>query len=235
MPANSTPVLKPTSHRFELFTWLGAFWFSALAVLICYGANATAAQPPAVPRLRPAAPAAATPAAVIDILEIQPFRLKAGYAYDWLQSRPFVSDGLLVVLKVDPSQVVPRNAAEPVLYAGDRTVQRLNQGDRSGTVIGIIPGDIDLASEPIWFGRPELPERVTPEVIKGERTLADSAGIKPFGPDKIKGTLRDPIDAEDLAALLRGVAGDLVLKYSPDEKDLVDTWRLPTTGSTLPR
>jgi hypothetical protein len=211
MPANRNRVLK-------LFPCLAAFWFIALAVPVSYGQKV-----------------AATPAAAIDILEIQPFRLKEGYRYDWLQSRPLVSDGLLVVLKVNPSLVVPRNAAEPVLYAGDRTVQRLNQGDRSGFVIGIIPGAIDLTVEPIWFGRPELPERVTPEVIKAQRSLADSAGIKPFGADKIKSVLRDPIDAEDLAALLRGPAADLVLKYAPDEKDLADTWRLPTTGSTGPK
>jgi hypothetical protein len=241
MPANSNPVLKPTSRRLELFKWLGALWFSALAVPACFGQNATAAKPQAVPRdIRSVATVGegsvpATPAGVIDILEIQPFRLKVGYQYDWLESRPFVSDGLLVVLRVDPNQVVPRNAAEPVLYAGDGTVQRLNQGNGSGYVIGIIPGQIDLASAPIWFGRPELPERVTPAVIKEERALADSAGIKAFSPDKIAGARRDPIEVDDLAALLRGPAADLVLKFSPDEKDLVETWRLPTTGSGVPR
>jgi hypothetical protein len=237
MSANSNPVMKPTSRRPELFRWLGALWFSALAVPVCFGQNATAAKPQAVSRdvqssatvgdeRRPA-----LPAAVIDILEIQPFRLKEGYQYDWLESRPFVSDGLLVVLRVDPNYVVPRDTAEPVLYAGDRTVQRLNQGQGSGYVIGIIPGDLDLAAEPIWFGRPELPERVTPEVIKAERALADSAGIKPFSPEKVTAVRRAPIEAADLADLLRGPAGDLVLNYSPDEKDLVETWRLPTTGS----
>jgi hypothetical protein len=242
MPAKSNPILKPTSRRLALAKLLGALWFSSLgAVSACYGQTATVAKPQAVPgdarseaavgegRVPP------TPAAVLNILEIHPFRLKAGYRYDWLQDRPIVSAGLLVVLKVDPNQVVPRNAAEPVLYAGDRTVQRLNQGHRSGYVIGIIRGEIDLAAEPIWFGRPELPERVTPEVIKEQRTLADSAGIKPFSPDKIKGAQRDAIEVDDLAALLRGPAGDLVLKYSPDEKDLVETWRLPTTGSAVPR
>lgn len=207
----------------KLFTCLGAFWLIALAVPASEGQDVPQAKPQAAP------------AAVIDILEIQPFKLREGYQYDWLQSRPVVSDGLLVVLKVDPSQVVPRNAAELVLYAGDRTVQRLNQGDRSGYVIAIIPGDLDLASEPIWFGRPELPERVTPDVIREERKLADSAGIKAFGADKVKGALRDAIEVEDLAALLRGPAADLVLKYSPDEKDLAETWRLPATGSTRPR
>lgn len=240
MPANSNPVLKPTSRRPELFKWLGALWFSALAVPVCFGQNATAAKPQAVPRdLRSATVeergVPATPGAVIDILEIQPFRLKVGYHYDWLENRPFVSDGLLVVLRVDPGHVVPRDTAEPVLYAGDRTVQRLNQGHGSGYVIGIIPGEIDLASAPIWFGRPELPERVTPEVIKEERALADSAGIKAFSPDKITGVRRDPIEVDDLAALLRGPAADLVLKFSPDEKDLVETWRLPTTGSAVSR
>lgn len=216
MPTKRNRVLK-------LFTGLGALWFMALAVAFSYGQDA------------PAEKARIAPVAVIDILEIQPFGLKEAYQYDWLQDRPLVSDGLLVVLKVDPSQVVPRNAAEPVLYAGDRTVQRLNQGDRSGYVVAIIPGDLDLASEPIWFGRPELPERVTPEVIKEERDLADSAGIKAFGADKIQGALRGAIAVEDLATLLRGPAADLVLKYSPDEKDLAATWRLPTTGSTRPR
>ncbi|MCU1350039.1 MAG: hypothetical protein JWO56_3069 [Acidobacteria bacterium] len=241
MPSNSNPVVKPTSRRPGLFTLLGALWLSLLAVPVCLAQNAKGAKPHVVPHdVRSSATGEegrvpATPAAVIDIVVIQPFRLKAGYSDDWLESRPLVSDGLLVVLRVDPNYVVPHNSAEPVLYAGDRTVQRLNQGDRSGYVVGIIPGQIDLASVPIWFGRPELPERVTPAVIKAERTLADSAGIKAFGPDKIGGALRDAIEVGDLAALLRGPAGELVLQYSPDEKDLVDTWRLPTTGSAFPR
>jgi hypothetical protein len=80
-----------------------------------------------------------------------------------------------------------------------------------------------------------LPERVSAKVIEEERALADSAGIKPFGAEKVKGALLDPVEAEDLAALLRGPAADLVLKFSPDEKHLAETWRLPTTGSTLPK
>lgn len=216
--------MNPTLRRPGLFRWLGALWLSALAVPVCFGQNAAEAE------RRPA-----TPAAVIDVLAIQPFRLQAGYEYGWLQSRPFVSDGLLVVLRVDPSYVVPRNAAEPVLFAGDRTVQRLSQGNGSGHVIGIIPGELDLASEPIWFGRPQLPERVTPEILKEERALADRAGIKSFGPDKVTAARLDAVEAEDLAALLRGPAADLVLKFSPDEKHLAETWRLPTTGPGGPR
>ncbi len=240
MPSSSNPVRKPTSRRPALFLWLGAFLFSALAVPVCFGQNAKAAKPETLPQdLRSAMVedkrVPATPAGVIDILEILPFRLKEGYQYGWLESRPLVSDGLLVVLRVGPRYVVPRNSAEPVLFAGDRTVQRLNQGNGSGYVVGIIPGELDLATEPIWFGRPQLPERVTPEVIKEERALADRAGIKAFGADKIAGARRDSIEVEDLAVLLRGPAADFVLKFSPDEKHLAETWRLPTTGPGGPR
>jgi hypothetical protein len=226
MPVQRDPVPQPTtSRRPELFTWVAAFCLSALAVPVCSGQSTTAAS------LR----VQVAPAPALDILEIQPFRLKTGYDFNWLKSRPFVSDGLLVVLKVDPSLVVPRDTGERVLYAGDRTVQRLNKGHGSGFVIGIIPGAIDLASEPIWFGRPQLPARVTPEIIKEERTLADSAGVKPFSPARIDAVRRDGIEATDLAALLRGPAADLVLKYAPDEKHLADTWRLPIAGSKVSR
>lgn len=172
-----------------------------------------------------------TPAAVLDIVEIQPFRLRQSYQHDWLASRPVVSSGLLVVLQVDPSYVLPRNSAEPVLYAGDQTIQRLNQGHASGYVIGIVPGDTHLESAPVWFGQPELPERVTGEILAAQKALADRAGIEPFSAEQIERAWRENVEVEDLTALLRGPAADLVLKYSPDERDLAETWRLPSAGS----
>jgi hypothetical protein len=35
------------------------------------------------------------------------------------------------------------------------------------------------------------------------------------------------VTVADAAALLRGLAADLVLQYSPQEKDLAAQWRLP--------
>jgi hypothetical protein len=240
MPAkeNSTP--KPTSRRLGLIRLLALSCGSLAVVLACYGQSATAAKPEAVPHAafdptageRPVPP---TPAPVLDIVEIQPFRLKTGYRYDWLQQRPIVSAGLLVVLRVDPKYVVPRNIAEPVLFADSQTVQRLNQGNRSGCVIAIIPGEVDLGSAPIWFGRPQLPERVTPQIIAAERALAERAAIKPFSADKVKAATRNAIVVEDLGALLRGPAAELVLKYSPDEKELAETWRLSSGRSDVPQ
>lgn len=167
------------------------------------------------------------PAPVTDLVVARPFALAEGYTYFWRQDRPTVRSGLLVVLRVEPELVFPRNVAEPVLYAGDWPVQRLNQGYESGHVIAIIPGDVDLTRAPIWFGRPELPERVTAEMIEAERALADRAEIRPFSATKVKRATRGRFEAPDLFSLLREQAANLVLEYSPQESDLAKTWRLP--------
>lgn len=168
-----------------------------------------------------------TPALVTDVVYASPFTLGEGYKFDWRQERPFIDSGTLVVLKVNPDFVYPRNAAELVLYAGNQTVQRLNDGHESGFVVAIIPGQIDLAREPVWFGRAALPERVTAETIQTERAMADKAGIRPFDAERIQSVTQKPLEASDLAALLRDYAAELVMKYSPQEKALAETWRLP--------
>ncbi|MDH5252639.1 MAG: hypothetical protein OEW25_04870, partial [Nitrospira sp.] len=105
------------------------------------------------------------PQSVINIERVQPFQLKQFFKYDWRRERPDVRFGLLVVLKVDPALVTPRDSLEPVLYAGNQTVQRLNHGHESGFVIGIIPEQIDLSKESVWFGTPALPERIDAKTI----------------------------------------------------------------------
>lgn len=194
--------------------------------LLLSGPPATAATPNSnTTEQRAAAPPSSKP--VKDILYARAFTLAKGYRNDWSKARELVSSGVLIVLEVDPLLVVPRNAAEPVLYAGDTPVQRLNHGDKSGRVIGIVPGTADLAASPIWFGAPELPERVTPETARAERARADKSGIRPFTVEKVRSVTRPPASAEDLAALLRDHVAALVIEYSPQEKDLADAWRLP--------
>jgi hypothetical protein len=171
-----------------------------------------------------------TPASIQGVLEAHRFTLKTPYRYTWSKEPMSVSSGTLVVLAVDPAYVVPREAPQPVLYAGDIPLHRLNRGQESGRVIGIIPGDIDLAAAPIWFGSPELPERVTSTMVATEKARALTSGLRPMALAKIAGAGSSPIVAKDLAALLRGVGADLVLRYSPQEKFLADTWRLPIAG-----
>ncbi|MFZ2162721.1 MAG: hypothetical protein WAW02_10935 [Sideroxyarcus sp.] len=170
------------------------------------------------------------PQPIIGIEHVQPFRLERSFKYDWRRDHQDVRSGLLVVLKVDPDLVTPRDALEPVLYAGNQTVQRLNHGHESGFVIGIIPEQIDLSQEPIWFGTPALPERIDAKMIEKERALAKRSGIVALKSADIQSRTRDVIVAPDLTTLLREQAANLVLKFSPQEKQLADSWRLPVTG-----
>ena len=169
----------------------------------------------------------ATPAPVKQILFAQPFTLETPFINTFSKEREKVSSGVLIVVEVDPALVIPRNTLEPVLYAGNVTVQRLNHGERSGRVIGIVPGSINLATAPIWFGTPELPERVTQSTVQYERGLAEKAGVRAFPSTRLSSIQRPVVAAKDLATLLRTVAADLIYQYSPQEKELADSWRLP--------
>lgn len=168
-----------------------------------------------------------TPASVKTILYAQRFTLQKPYTNTWSKERASVSTGVLIVVEVDPAFVVPRNTLEPVLYAGNVAVQRLNHGYPSGRVIGIVPGNINLATAPIWFGSPQLPERVTESIVKSERARAEKAGVRAFSAASISSVERPAVAAKDLATLLRTVAADLVYEYSSREKELADSWRLP--------
>ncbi len=180
------------------------------------------AGPPAVP---------STPAAVEDILYARPFTLEKGYNFDWSKERPLLTEGTLLVLKVDPALVYARQVAEPVLYVGNRTAERVNIGYRSGRVIAIVPGHVDLRTTPIWFGTPELPERVNGGIVRAERALADEAGIRPFSADKVKAALARGGEELKLAERdkLRPHFAALLQQYSPIETELIDTFNVPVT------
>lgn len=196
-----------------------------LPVLVTCQSNALSAEV--------AAPA--TPAAVKGILAARRFTLATPYQYTWSKDRRMVATGTLVVLEVDPAYVIPRDTLEPVLFAGNVAVHRLNHGDKSGRVIGIVPGDLDLGTASIWFGTPQLPERLTPALIESERALAEKAGVRAFGEAKIAAVTQPPVAAQDLSSLLRTTVAELVLQYSPQEKALVESWQLPTAKAPAPR
>jgi hypothetical protein len=182
--------------------------FVVLALACIAAATAGAGVPP-VP---------ATPAAVEDIVYAAPFVLNEGYTSDWRLERPRVTRGHLVVLKVAPDLVYPRQTAEPVLYAGDQTVERLNIGYPSGYVVGIVPGSAELSRVPMWFGTPALPESVDASAVRSERSRAVAAGIGPLPADRVRAALRERLELRDKLDLLRE-AGALVQLYAPDETD----------------
>ena len=196
----------------------------ATVCLLAALSNVLAAPPPPIPP---------TPAPVADIVFARPFTLEQGYKYIWSKERPWVTQGTLVVLKVDKALVYPREIAMPVLYAGNQPAERLNRGHESGYVIAIVPGQVDLRQMPMWFGAPNFPHMVDTATANVQRELADKAGIKPFSPERINAALAEGgqrTNAADQRALLRDVVSELILRYSPQEKQLANEFRVPTVG-----
>jgi hypothetical protein len=176
----------------------------------------------------PAIPA--TPAAVDDVVYARTFTLEQGYKFEWRKDQPLVKQGTILVLKVDPDLVYARQVAEPVLYVGDTTAERINVGYGSGRVIAIVPGKVDLSKSPIWFGTPELPERVDAAMIKSERSAAQKAGIKPFSKKQITAAVGKGgaarLEVADRYELHRQLA-PLVQEYSSDESELAESMLVP--------
>ena len=193
-------------------------------LLVLMAPLTTWAQAPAVP---------ATPAAIDGLIYARPFTLEKGYNFEWRAEKPQVTEGYILVLKVNPDLVYARQCAEPVLYVGNQTAERVNVGYESGHVIAIVPGkikDMDLSKTPIWFGTPELPERCTAQTIATEKNLAKKAGIKPPTEAEVatakKEGGKEPLKVKDRYELRRSMA-DLITRYAPDETDLANGLRVP--------
>jgi len=195
-----------------------------VSVCLLAAVSSVLAAPPPIPT---------TPAAVEDIVYARPFTLEQGYRYIFSKERPWVTEGTLLVLKVNKDFVYPREIAMPVLYVGNQPAERLNRGHESGHMIVIVPGKVDLSRTPIWFGAPNFPHEVDAATANAQRELAENAGIKPFSQERVNAALAEGgkrIRAADQRTLLRDVVSELILRYSPQEKQLASDYRVPVVG-----
>jgi len=143
----------------------------------------------------PEAPSVVSPA--FDILMAQAFRVDEPFVHTWRAESPTVRAGYLLVLDVDPVYVRPRQGLEPVLYVGTQTAERLNVGFPSGRVVALVPApltdtgapDLELDEALIWFGSPELPERVDQERIALEHDRARDAGVRPLRAARVQSAI----------------------------------------------
>jgi hypothetical protein len=163
-----------------------------------------------------------TPAAAADLLYAQPFMMEKPDRHDWRKEAQDFTDGYVLVLKVNPDLVFPRATGMPVLFVGDQTARTINLGHKSGKLVLIVPGKVDLAKDPVWFGTPGLPGDVDAEKLAAERKLAEEAGIKPFGKDTVREALKEggeTLKTKDFKGI-EPTLGKLIEKYAPDEADL---------------
>jgi len=188
----------------------------AICAFAAIATAAVASPPPALPE---------TPASVEALVYAQPFSLEEGYEFSWRAERPIVVEGYLLVLKVNPDLVHPRQVAEAVLYVGDQTVERVNLGHQSGHVIAIVPEKVDLTEAAIWFGTPQLPALVDAEIVAAEQAKAATAGIEPFASKAVDASLRaggEEMTFADHTDMLRHIA-TLIQQYSPQERVLAES------------
>jgi hypothetical protein len=182
----------------------------------------------------PAIPA--TPAAVADVVYARSFTLDKGFQYYWTKQRRNVTTGTLLVLKVDNALVFPRETPMPVLYVGTQTAQRLNHGHQSGHVIAVVPGEVDLTKQMVWFGERESPWNIDAAAANAQRDLAVRAGIKPFSKEKVTAALKnggERLRLADMSTLLREVVAPLLDEYSPQERTLAEDFRRPALKKSV--
>ena len=126
------------------------------------------------------APLPATPAAAQRLLHVAQFEMEEPFPFTWHAEKMPVRQGTMLVIEVAPELILPRQTAEPVLYVGEHTAWRVSGYNEAGIVVAFVPAHVDLSVAPVWFGSPELPERVDGETAARELQTARSAGIAPF-------------------------------------------------------
>lgn len=168
----------------------------------------------------------------ISLVEAHPFRLLEPATHFYRAEAPSYDSGYLVVLATAPEALVPRQVAEPVLYLGDETVERVNVGHESGYLVGIVPnvdGSLDLTADPVFFGAPTLPESIDAAGARTELEAALAAGVRAAGADEVERVLGELVEVLDHQELLT-TASFLVEQYSPEEVDLIGGLRVERIG-----
>ena len=174
-------------------------------------------------------PLAELPIAAERLLAVAPFTLQEARPYPWMRDHTPIREGLLLALEVDPVLARPRQTAEPVLYVGGVSAERLNAGYPSGHLLVLIPGKPDLTAEPIYFGQPELPERL--DADDGQRALAEAraAGITAFSLAEVRSAEAAggaALALRDSRALDLAVAA-WIEAWAPEEADRAAGLRAP--------
>ena len=167
--------------------------------------------------------------AVRELLYARPFEVNDPFTYWWTAERPEIGAGYILVVAVDPEFAKPRQVDMPVLYVGHTPAQLTHVGYESGHLVVIVPATVNLATDPIFFGSLELPERVDAARGAQEMAAALTLGIRPVAEDKLSAALAaggETLREVDLEGVMLTVA-DLIDEYAPDESEVAESYRLP--------
>ncbi len=155
------------------------------------------------------------------LVAAQPFTLEQAHTYTWLAGAPAITQGTIVVVKVDTEDAQVRQVGSPVLYVGAAPAERANNGDLDGAIVAFVPDHIDLSITPIFWGPSTLPELVTPKAAT--ETLA-STKTQAATPPEVQAASKPAVQLSDTAALYRHLA-DLIDTHAPSEKERARAYR----------
>lgn len=226
----ATPVGSPSRSR-KLLAPLAIAGFAAAVVAVLLVQNRAADSSPA-PSPQNAAATSATPLVQprrrtqLALLHAERFAVQRPYQHLWRADRPWVESGWILVLQTDPELLRPRQVKESVLYVGAQTAERINHGT-SGRVVVLVPGDQALASAPIFLGDAALPEELLQTHIDAQLKAAVAAGAIPTPAETVQQVTVPGRPAFETDYELRQRAIDLVEIHSPQEKALIEGWRVP--------
>ena len=174
---------------------------------------------------------------VLEVLYARPFVLDRPYTHWYRLERPQVRAGWILVLRVDPELARPRQSADPVLYAGAQTLERWNTAQPDGFLVATLPAPLgsdgeplnEWSTAPIWFGRPQLPERVDATRIAAELARARAQGIAALPESLIHEARAAAGPSLHLSSReeLQPIIAELIERYSPSERECIDGLRVP--------
>lgn len=162
-------------------------------------ALAAAPSAPAAPPEAPALPARAELVRAIPFTLDAPARRPGGEP---------ASSGLVLEIRAAPSLTRTRQAAMPVLQLGRFVAMPASVG-ADGRLLAVVLGDADLASSELFFGEPELVERVGDADALARLSRAQVAGIPALGAEAAAHALAaggPPLRARDFAGLSPALA-----------------------------
>ena len=196
-----------------IVNWRGIGWIVFLLVAVFGSAHAAMAQQPVD--------------AGVKLVYARQFVLDEPYSWEMRSDRPLISKGWLVVVQADPELTVPRQIFGPILFVGEWAVETMNTGRGTGSVVAIVPANLDLGVTPIFYADPRvLPESLTPGQARAQ---AASGEATPPSPEALEAALEtggSPVLVADRYRL-RLEAADLIESYAPDEADVVTGLRAP--------
>ena len=160
------------------------------------------------------------------VLWVQPFHVDRAFVYGWTAERPQVTDGTVIVVDVDPAFAVPRDARMPVLYVGATPAEWINTGYPDGRIVALVPGTVDWATTPVFYGPTALPEQIDAQRGQAVLQAALAGGAAPWALAAVTAVTHPTLLAADETAL-RAELADLIDRFAPSERERATLLRLP--------